>query len=79
MRYTTSTVFLPFFVTVRRSCATWAAPSNSTQAGASTALIVRRARRPWPVLTADTAGTPAQGSFLSCRYNVGILPLTVMT
>ena len=49
------------------------------QAGARTALIVRRARRPWSVLTEETAGMRAQGSFLSCRYNVGILPLTVMT
>src|SRR5213079_376440 len=76
MRYTTSTVFLRFFVTVRRSCATWAAPSNPIQAGASTALMVRRARRPWSVLTEETAGTAAQGSFLSCRYNVGMLALT---
>ena len=29
------TVFLPFSVTVRRSCATWAAPANSIQASAS--------------------------------------------
>jgi hypothetical protein len=43
IRYTTSTVFLPFRVTVRRSCVTWAAPSNSIQAGASATLIVRRA------------------------------------
>ncbi len=34
MRQATSTVFLSFLVTVRRSCATWAAPSNSIQAGA---------------------------------------------
>jgi hypothetical protein len=51
-------------VTVRRSCATWAAPSNPVQAGASAALIVRRARRPWPALTQDTAGIRAQGSFM---------------
>jgi hypothetical protein len=38
MRYTTSVVFLPFFVTVRRSCATWAAPWNSIQAGATPSL-----------------------------------------
>jgi len=31
MRYTTPAVFLPFFVTVRRTCATWAAPANSVQ------------------------------------------------
>jgi hypothetical protein len=37
---------LPFFVTVRRNCATWAAPSNPIQAGASATLTVRRARRP---------------------------------
>jgi hypothetical protein len=41
----------PFFVTVRHTCATWAAPSNSIQAGTSKALIVWQARRPWPVLT----------------------------
>jgi hypothetical protein len=29
MRQTTSTVFLPFFVTARRSCATWAAAQGS--------------------------------------------------
>ena len=46
IRYTTSTVFFPLLATVRRSCATWAAPSNSIQAGTSAALIVRRARRP---------------------------------
>jgi hypothetical protein len=33
---------------------------------ASAALIVRRVRRPWPVLTVETAGMRAQGSF-SCR------------
>jgi len=60
-------------------CATWAAPSNSIQARASAALMVRRARRPWPVLTADTAGTAAQGSFFSCRHSVGVLHLTVIT
>jgi hypothetical protein len=38
--------FLPFFVTVRRTCATWAAPANPIQAGAKTALIVRWALRP---------------------------------
>lgn len=70
----TSTVFLPFLVMVRRS---WAAPWNSIQAGATTALMVRRARQPWPVLTAETAGTPAQGSFLSCLHRVGMLALTV--
>jgi hypothetical protein len=37
---------LTLLVTVRRSCATWAAPANSIQAGASTALTVRRALRP---------------------------------
>ena|SRR5271169_3367833 len=79
MRYTTSVVFLPFLVTVRRSCATWAAPWNSIQAGASAALIVRRARRPWPVVTDDTEGTAAQGSFFSCRYSVGVLALAVIT
>jgi hypothetical protein len=52
-------------VTVRRSCATWAAPSNSIQAGTSVTLIVRQARRPWSVLTAENAGTAAQGSFFS--------------
>jgi len=41
--------------------------------------MVRRARRPWSVLTAETAGTAAQGSFFSCRYKVGMFPLTVIT
>ena len=49
------------------------------QDDARTALIVRRARRPWSVLTAETAGTAAQGSFLSCLYKVGMLALTVIT
>jgi hypothetical protein len=71
--------FLSFFVTVRRTCATWAAPPNPIQAGASTALMVRRARRPWSVLTEETAAMRAQGSSLSCRYSVGMLPLTVIT
>jgi len=79
MRYTTSTVFLPFLVTVRLSCATGAAPANPIQAGASTALMLRRARRPWSVLTAETAGIAVQGSFLSCRYRAGMLALTVIT
>jgi hypothetical protein len=76
MRQVTSTVFLPFFVTVLR---TWAAPANPIQAGASAAWIVRRALRPWSVVTAGAAGMPAQGSFFSCLYRVGMLPLTVMT
>jgi hypothetical protein len=79
MMQATSTVFLPFLVTVRRTCATWAAPSNPVQAGASTALTVRRVRRPWSVLTAETAGTRAQGSFLSCLQRAGMLALTVIT
>jgi hypothetical protein len=37
---------LALFVTVRRNCATWAAPSNSIQVGARMTLTVRRARRP---------------------------------
>ena len=49
------------------------------EAGASTALMLRRARRPWSVLTAETAGIAVQGSFLSCRYRVGMLALTVIT
>jgi hypothetical protein len=32
------------------------------------------ALRPWSVLAADTAGTAAQGSFFSCRYNVACWP-----
>jgi hypothetical protein len=48
------TRFLPYFVTMRRNCATCPAPANPIQADASAALIVRRARRPWPVLTAET-------------------------
>jgi hypothetical protein len=39
----------------------------------------RRNRRPWSLLTEEAAGMRAQGSFLSCRYSVGMLPLTVMT
>jgi hypothetical protein len=31
------------------------------------------------MLTADTAGMAAQGSFFSCRYKVGMLALTVIT
>ena len=79
IRQATSTVFLPFFVTVRRSCATWAAPSNPVQGGASATVTVRQARRPWSVLTDETAGMVAQGSFLSCRYRVGMVALTVTT
>ena len=48
-------------------------------AGTSTALIVRRARRPWPVLTAEVAGIAVQGSFLSCLSRAGMLALTVIT
>ena len=70
---------LAFLVTVRRSCATWAAPANPIQAGTSATLIVRRARRPWSVLTAEIAGIAVQGSFFSCLYRVGMLPLTVIT
>ena len=66
-------------MTVRRSSATWAAPANSIQAGARTALMVRRDLRPWSVLTDEAAGMRAQGSFLSCRYSVGMLALTVIT
>jgi hypothetical protein len=70
--------YCPGDVTARlaTTCATWAAPANSIQAGASAALIVRRTRPPWSVLT---AGTEAQGSFLSWRCRVGMLPLTVIT
>ena len=42
-------------------------------------MIVRRARRPWSVLTAETAGMAAHGSCFSCLYKVGMFPLTVMT
>jgi hypothetical protein len=70
---------LAFFVTVRRTCATWAASANPVQAGISTALIVRRARQPWPVLTVEVAGIAVQGSFFSCLYRVGMLALTVIT
>ena len=41
---------------------------------ARTALTVRRARRPWPVPTAETAGTSAHGSFLSCMYSAACWP-----
>jgi hypothetical protein len=56
-----------------------AAPANPVQAGTSTALIVRWARRPWPVLTAEVAGIAVQGSFFSCLYRVGMLALTIIT
>src|SRR5690606_33804951 len=62
-----STVFLPLGVAVRRSWATWAAPVNSIHAGASRALIVRVARRSWPVSVVVVAGIWAQGSALSMR------------
>jgi hypothetical protein len=78
IRYTTSTVFLPFLVTVRRTCATWAAPSNSIQEGASAALTLRRARRPRSVLTAETRdGGP--GQLLELPVQAGMLALTVIT
>ena len=41
--------------------------------------MVRRARRPRSLLTEEAAGMRAQGSFLSCRYSVGMFALTVMT
>jgi hypothetical protein len=31
------------------------------------------------VVTDDTEGTAAQGSFFSCRYSVGVLALAVIT
>jgi hypothetical protein len=58
---------LPFLRDRPAQLRVWAAPSNSIQAGASAALMVRRARRPWPVLTDETAGMRDQGSFFSCR------------
>jgi hypothetical protein len=42
-------------------------------------LELRRARRPWPVLTGETEGVQAQGNFLSCSYRPGMLALTVIT
>lgn len=51
IRYTTSTVFFPALVTVRRSWATWLAPVNCGQpgkVGMSMTLMVRVARLPWP-------------------------------
>ena len=54
-------------------------PANSIQAGTSAALMVRRARRPWSVLTAETAGMQVQGSFFRRLYKVGMLALTVIT
>jgi hypothetical protein len=42
-------------------------------------LIVRRTRLAVVVLTEETARMRAQGSFFSCRYSVGMLPLTVIT
>ncbi len=49
---------------VRRICATCAAPGNSIQVGASTTLMVRRTRRPWPVSTAvwDGPSTPSRAA-----------------
>src|ERR1700728_441004 len=46
--------------------------------GASTAWLVRRARRP-SVFTDETAGKAVPGSFFSCQYSVGMLALTVIT
>jgi hypothetical protein len=63
MRQATSTVFWPFLVTVRPSCATWAAASDSVQAGASTVLMVRRARRPWSALPAEWRGWRPRAAF----------------
>ena len=60
----------------RRTIKVALAPANSIQAGASAALMVRRDLRPWSVLTDETAGMAAQGSFLSCRYSVGMFAFT---
>ena len=37
----------------------------SIQAGTVATLIVRRARRPWPVVTVEVAGTSTKGSFFN--------------
>jgi hypothetical protein len=72
-------VFFPFFVTVRRSCATRAAPSNPIRGGAGATLTVRRARRPRSLPADETEGTRAGGSSLSCLRSAGMVALTVIT
>lgn len=47
------------------------------EVGASTALTVRRTRRPWPVSTLETDGTFFQGRALRVRCRLFWLPLTV--
>jgi hypothetical protein len=44
---------------LRDGAAQLGGPANPIQAGASTTLIVRRARRPWSVLTDELAGMAA--------------------
>jgi hypothetical protein len=41
------------------------APVNSIQAGTVATLIVRRARRPWSLVTVEVAGMSVQGSFFN--------------
>ena len=53
---------------------TWAAAEKSTQAGALTALTVRRTRRPCPVSTLEKDGTFFQGRALRVRCRVFWLP-----
>ena len=62
VRPSSGSSFPSLFVTVRRSWATWAAPSNSFQAGARTVLMVRWAQWPWSAVTAETAGGAAGGA-----------------
>ena len=72
-----STLLRPPLVAVRRTWASWAAPGNSTQAGASITLMVRVTRRPCPVLVTRRAGTSFHGSFLHAECSRGWLPLIV--
>src|SRR5580700_7246965 len=75
MRHTTPAVFLPFFVTMRRTWATWAAPANAIQAGTSTALIdaARLFTRPRtdikmaPLLRRYHGSYPLSGMMLPCN------------
>jgi hypothetical protein len=60
---------------VRRIWATWAAPAKVIQAGAATTLMVRRIRRPWPVLTLECPGNMAPGQLLACGVQAGLAGL----
>jgi hypothetical protein len=67
-RWTTSTVFFPARVTVRRTWAIWTASAKPTQADAVTPLRVRVTRRRWPVLVIRWGCKSAQGRFLCTAW-----------